>query len=109
MVDYVSKVKDLVKAHKFLQFSASWCPDCVYANSIWKKFGVENKIHIFDIGSLPASEQQQWRNAFQVATGSRNLPTIIVNGSFWGTESELHRFESKGTLQQELTKIGILE
>ncbi|AQZ16574.1 GRX8 (YLR364W) [Zygosaccharomyces parabailii] len=108
MSAYVPKVLDLLKSHKYLQFSASWCPDCSYANSVWKKLGVENKIHVFDIGSMPRTEQQQWRAAFKEATGSGNLPTIYVNGSTWGTELQLHSFERKGTLKEELGKIGLL-
>lgn len=102
------KVFELLKSHKFLQFSANWCPDCNYANSVWRKLGVENKIHIFDIGSFPKAEQEQWRTAFQQITGSRNLPSIYYNGAFWGTESQLHAFENNGTLKAELKNIGLL-
>lgn len=108
MVDYVSKVKELIKGHQFFQLTASWCPDCVYANSVWKRFGVEDKIQMFDIGALSQSEREQWRQAFQKVTGSRNLPTVLVNGKFWATESELHRFEAAGTLKEELKKINLL-
>lgn len=108
MVDYVSKVKQLITSHQFLQFTANWCPDCVYANSLWKRYGVENKIHLFDVGPMANDEREQWRKAFQKVTGSRNLPTVVVNGKFWATESELHAFESKDILKEELQKIGLL-
>ncbi|GCE97310.1 glutathione-disulfide reductase grx8 [Zygosaccharomyces mellis] len=106
--ELVPKVLELLKSHKFLQFSASWCPDCRYANSVWRKLGIENKIYIFDIACFPRSAQEQWRSAFQQATGSRNLPSIYCNGNLWGTESQLHAFEKKGTLQDELRKVGLL-
>lgn len=108
MVDYVGKVKQLISGHKFLQFTANWCPDCVYANSLWKRYGVESKIHLFDVGPMANNEREQWRQAFQQVTGSRNLPTVLVDGKFWATESELHAFERKGTLKQELEKVGLL-
>ncbi|CCE61767.1 hypothetical protein TPHA_0B00950 [Tetrapisispora phaffii CBS 4417] len=108
MSDFDGKVKELITSSEFFQFSASWCPDCVYANSIWTKFHVSDKVTIFDIGSLPKEEQEQWRQAFQRVTGSRNLPTIFVNGVIWGTESELHKFENNGSIQQELEKINLL-
>lgn len=108
MSAYVPKVIELLKAHKYVQFSASWCPDCAYANSVWKKLGIDDKIYVFDIGSMPTAEQQQWRAAFMQATGSRNLPTIYVNGRIWGTESQLHSYENSGTLKQELNKIGLI-
>lgn len=104
----VPEVLDLLKSHKFLQFSASWCPDCRYANSVWRKLGIENKIYVFDIASFPRPTQEQWRVAFQEATGSRNLPSIYYNGSLWGTESRLHALEKNGTLTDELKKLGLL-
>ncbi|AJV60311.1 ADE_G0037860.mRNA.1.CDS.1 [Saccharomyces cerevisiae] len=108
MSAFVTKAEEMIKSHPYFQLSASWCPDCVFANSIWNKLNVQDKVFVFDIGSLPRNEQEKWRIAFQKVVGSRNLPTIVVNGKFWGTESQLHRFEAKGTLEEELTKIGLL-
>lgn len=108
MVDYVGKVKELIKGHKYFQLTANWCPDCLYANSVWKRYGVEDKIHSFEIGPMPNNEREKWRQAFQKVTGSRNLPTVLVDGKFWATESELHRFEAAGTLKDELKKINLL-
>ncbi|CAI4048294.1 hypothetical protein SUVZ_12G3900 [Saccharomyces uvarum] len=108
MSTFVAKAEEMIKSHQYFQLSASWCPDCVYANSVWDKFNVKNKVFVFDIGSLPRTEQEKWRVAFQKVVGSRNLPTVVVNGKFWATESQLHRFENKGTLKEELTKIGLL-
>ena len=54
------------------------------------------------------TNRKNGETAFQKVVGNRNLPTIVVNGKFWGTESQLHRFEAKGTLEEELTKIGLL-
>ncbi|EDO14582.1 hypothetical protein Kpol_337p4 [Vanderwaltozyma polyspora DSM 70294] len=108
MSDYNTKAKEIINSHQFVQFSANWCPDCVYANSVWSKFGVSDKVHVFDIGNLSKDEQAQWRDAFESVSKIRNLPTIFVNGKAWGTESELHKYESKGTLKDELSKIGLI-
>lgn len=102
------QVQKLVGSAKYFQLSASWCPDCQYANSVWARYNVQDKIKVFDIGSLPKKEQEAWRVAFQKVTGSRNLPTIYVDGKFWATESELHRHENKKQLEAELKKIGLL-
>lgn len=107
MVDYNSEVRKLIGGHKFFLFSASWCPDCRYAISVFSKYGVIGKIHNFDIASLSTKEQQEWRNAFQKVTGSRNLPTLYVNGSVWVTEAQLHKFESRDSLAEEFAKIGL--
>lgn len=104
-----SDVQKLIKGSKFFQFSASWCPDCQYANSVWQRYDVKDKVTVFDIGSLAKPEQEAWRVAFQKETGSRNLPTIFVDGKIWGTEKELHRFDNSKTLETELKKIGLLQ
>lgn len=111
MSKYLAIANELVSSHKFVQLSASWCPDCVYSNNIWKKFGVTDKIYNYDIAAVTdsRSEWNEIRDAFLKATGSRNLPTLYVDGKVWGTEADLHRFEENGTLQQELQKIGLLD
>lgn len=108
-IDIEKTIKDLISNNKYFQFSADWCPDCQYANSIWTKFGLTEKLFIFDIGSFPKTDQEKWRSTFQEVTGSRNLPTILVDGKIWGTEKELHTFEDNGTLEPELKKIGLLK
>ena len=106
MTDYVKEAKDMVANNRLFQFSASWCPDCVYARSIWNKYHVENQIHVFDIGSLDKEIQAKWRDAFEEVLGGRNLPTIVVDGKVWGTETRLHEVEDNGSLSDELTKMG---
>ncbi|AGO10931.1 AaceriAFR577Wp [[Ashbya] aceris (nom. inval.)] len=109
MSEYEQKAKELVSQHKYLQLSASWCPDCVYANSVWEKLGLQQKIVVFDIAQVSKDKQEEvaWRDAFERATGSRNLPTLYVDGQVWGTELELHAHEDAGTLRAELAKIGL--
>lgn len=65
MSAFVTKAEEMIKSHPYFQLSASWCPDCVYANSIWNKLNVQDKVFVFDIGSLPRNEQEKWRIAFQ--------------------------------------------
>lgn len=104
-----SDVQKLITSAKFFQFSASWCPDCQYANSVWRRYDVQDQVKVFDIGSLPKPEQEAWRVAFQQETGSRNLPTIFVDGRIWGTEKELHRLDNSKGLEAELKSIGLLK
>ncbi|KAI5282801.1 hypothetical protein KEM54_002577, partial [Ascosphaera aggregata] len=110
MEDINSQVRALIAEHRFFQLSANWCPDCVYANALWDRLGVKDKIHIYDIGDMPKPEQERWRGAFLELIGSRNLPTIVIDGKFWGTESRLHELENKGdnALENELKLVGLL-
>lgn len=107
-LDIEQTLKDLISSQKYFQFSADWCPDCRYTNGIWTKFDLTEKIFIFDIGSFTKDDQEVWRSTFQKITGSRNLPTILVEGKIWGTEKELHEFEDNGSLEAELKKISLL-
>ena len=105
---FETQLRDLIKTSKYFQFSASWCPDCKYANSIWNRYNVLSKIKIFDIATFSQADQESLRSAFKNITGTRNLPTLVVNGEVWGTEKELHAHEDAGTLESALGAIGLL-
>ncbi|SMN22659.1 similar to Saccharomyces cerevisiae YLR364W GRX8 Glutaredoxin that employs a dithiol mechanism of catalysis [Maudiozyma saulgeensis] len=108
-MSHVEEVKLLLEEHKFIQFSANWCPDCQYANRILNRYDVQEKVKIFEIGNMSKDEQESWRISFQQVTGSRNLPSIFVNGKLWGTEVELHRYEDSNQLEKEFKNIGLLK
>ncbi|KAL3232595.1 hypothetical protein RNJ44_04511 [Nakaseomyces bracarensis] len=105
-MNYTEEAKNMINSHKLFQFSANWCPDCDYALSIWKKFNVQDQIHVFDIGFMDKDIQAKWRDAFQEVTGVRNLPTIVSNGTVWGTETRLHEVENSGLLEKALPEMG---
>lgn len=109
MSQYVAEARQIIKAHKYVMLTANWCPDCVYANSVWKKYGVLGKVSQFEVGAFDRSKLNKYRDAFAEVAGIRNLPTIFVDGKVWGTETELHKFERQGTLEAELRKIGLLD
>lgn len=106
-MQYDSKVRQLISEHRFLQFSANWCPDCRYTQSQFDRVGVSDQIYLFDIGDLSQEEQLAWRDAFERETGIRNLPTIIVDGQVWGTESRIHELEESGKLEDALKELGL--
>lgn len=110
MSQYIEKAQSILRAHRFVQLTAGWCPDCVYANSIWKKYGVLDKVYLFDISKLPTREEgNAYRDAFHEISGIRWLPTIFVNGTKWGTEADLRRLDKEGKLVDELKKVGLLQ
>ncbi|CAR22855.1 glutathione-disulfide reductase GRX8 [Lachancea thermotolerans CBS 6340] len=108
MSQYVAEAKQIIRSHKYVMLTANWCPDCVYANSIWRKYGVLNKVSQFEVGGYDRDKLNKYRDAFAEVAGIRNLPTIFVDGKVWGTEAELHKFEREGTLLEELKKIGLI-
>lgn len=108
-MSHVKEVKLLLDKHKFVQFSANWCPDCQYVNRVWNRYDVQEKVKVFEIGNMSKDEQESWRISFQEVTGSRNLPSIFVNGELWATETEIHKFEDSNELETEFKKIGLLK
>ncbi|CCK72289.1 glutathione-disulfide reductase GRX8 KNAG_0J02080 [Huiozyma naganishii CBS 8797] len=108
-IDHSGMTRDIVARPGVVQFSADWCPDCQYVNSIWTKFDLLEKVFIFDIGSYSKVDQEMWRANFQEVTGSRNLPTIFVDGKIWATEKEIHDWEDNGILEDKLKIIGLLK
>lgn len=60
---------------------------------------------MFKVDTMSNNKREQYRKAFQEITGSRNLLTMVVSGNFWATEYELHRFEAKEILKEELQRL----
>ncbi|CCF56052.1 hypothetical protein KAFR_0A06170 [Kazachstania africana CBS 2517] len=108
VADYELKAKELISSNKFFQLIANWCPDCQYTNSILTKFDVLQRFKTLDIGDLPKDEQETWRVAFKNVTGSRNLPTIFIDGRIWATETEIHNCEDGNVLPAKFKEAGLL-
>ncbi|OBA29199.1 hypothetical protein HANVADRAFT_20400 [Hanseniaspora valbyensis NRRL Y-1626] len=104
------EVTQILKNHKFVQLSASWCPDCVYTKNIFQKHGVYDKFYFFEIGNYNRGTKDfdNYYLAFQEAAKKKNLPLIFADGKFIGTEHTIHDWENKGTLEKEFKNLGLL-
>ncbi|XBW37606.1 hypothetical protein QEN19_003187 [Hanseniaspora menglaensis] len=104
------EVAEILKANKFVQLNASWCPDCVYTKGIFEKYGVYNQFYFFEIAKYQRGtpEFDYYYLAFQEAANKKNLPLIFANGKFIGTEHTIHKWEANGTLEKELRKLDLL-
>ena len=51
-----------------------------------QRYGAQSNSNMFEVGSMSNNEREKYRKAFQEVTGSRNLPTVVVNGELWATE-----------------------
>ena len=104
------EVAELLKNNKFVQLNASWCPDCVYTQSVFRKYDVIDKVKFFEIGHFARGtpDFENYYLAFQEAANKKNLPLIFVDGKFIATEHTFHDWENSKTLEQNFKSLGLL-
>lgn len=99
---------DLIKQHKFLMLSKSWCPDCHYAINIFKKYNVLDKVYLVELDKLSNNEAIKLESEFTAISGRKWVPSLFFNGKFWGNESTLKKFESLDQTKEEFEKVNLL-
>mgnify|MGYP003365775372 FL=1 len=104
------EVAEILKNNRFVQLNASWCPDCVYTQSVFRKYDVIDKVKFFEIGkySRGTPDFENYYLAFQEAANKKNLPLIFVDGKFVATEHTFHDWENSKTLEQQFKNLGLL-
>lgn len=100
--------QELIKAHKFLMLSKSWCPDCHYAINVFNKYNILDKIYLVELDKMNAKEALVLEKEFTAISGRKWVPSIFVNGKFWGNEQTLNTLESTDKTQSEFKAIGLL-
>lgn len=85
---------EIVKNHRFVLLAKSWCPDVKYARSVFEKYGVLNRFHIIELDKLPSNEAATLESEFTALSGRKWVPSIFVDGAFWGNEKTLSDLES---------------
>lgn len=100
--------QELIKAHKFLMLSKSWCPDCHYAIAVFKKYQVLNKVHLVELDKMNESVALKLEKEFTEISGRKWVPSIFVNGKFWGNEQTLSSLESTDKTESLFKEIGLL-
>ncbi len=105
----LKKAQAFIDSNKYFMISKSWCPDCVYAENIWKKYGVSSKVEILELDKLAdQKEALELEKAFTEIAGRKWVPTIWFNGSRFGTEQDLKRLESEDATEKEFKNAGLL-
>ncbi|KAG7864113.1 hypothetical protein KL919_000141 [Ogataea angusta] len=85
--------QELVKQHRFLMLSKSWCPDCHYAIAVFKKYNVLDKIALVELDKMPANQATELEKQFTAISGRKWVPTIFFNGEVFGTEQTLKELD----------------
>ncbi|KAG7750945.1 hypothetical protein KL911_003391 [Ogataea haglerorum] len=100
----MASAQDLVKQHRFLMLSKSWCPDCHYAIAVLKKYKVLDKITLVELDKMPPKEAAELEKQFTALSGRKWVPTIFFNGAVFGTEQTLKELESRDLLPSAFEK-----
>nr|PVC52323.1 putative glutaredoxin [Theileria orientalis] len=78
-------VTELVKKHKVVVFSKSYCPYCTRAKMALNSLNLDD-VHVEELDSHPQMDQVQ--DYLQELTGARSVPRVFVNGAFYGDSSK---------------------
>ncbi|AWU78260.1 hypothetical protein CAS74_002925 [Pichia kudriavzevii] len=104
----MSTAAALIKQHKFLMLSKSWCPDCHYAINIFTKYKVLPKVHIVELDKMEPREAVQLEKQFTEISGRKWVPSLFFNGEFSGNEATLKELESLDKTESWFKKVGLL-
>ncbi len=99
---------DLVKQHRFLMLSKSWCPDCHYAIRIFQKYHVMEKVHLVELDKMNSTEALKLEKEFTAISGRKWVPSLFFNGKFWGNESTLNGLESSDKTETAFKEADLL-
>lgn len=110
MIDHVEcPAEQLIKDHKYLMVSKSWCPDCHYVYKIWDAYGIADKVYIIELDKFENQEEAtRLEDEFTRIAGRKWVPTIFFNGKKLGTEADLKVWKSEGSLESRFRAEGIL-
>lgn len=105
----LKRAQAYIDSNKFFMISKSWCPDCHYAEAIWKKYGVTSKVEILELDKLPDQKDAvELEKAFTQIAGRKWVPTIWFNGERFGTEQDLKRLESQDATEEAFKSAKLL-
>ncbi|KAG7660347.1 uncharacterized protein J8A68_006144 [[Candida] subhashii] len=97
---YIQKAEDYINTHPYLMLAKSWCPDCQYANKIWERFDVSDKVHTIELDKIPDQEEAaELEKAFIEIVG-KGVPKLFFNGKNFGTDADLKKWESEDKLEE---------
>ncbi|GMM39427.1 hypothetical protein FOG51_03855 [Hanseniaspora uvarum] len=106
-----AEVEEIVSNNKYVFFTASWCPDCVYLKEIFNKYGILDKFYIWELSRYEKGSDdfklytKVW---FEEAFGQQNIPLLFVNGVYLGTEHQIRSWEKHGKIEENLKKLELI-
>ncbi|GMM36035.1 glutathione-disulfide reductase [Saccharomycopsis crataegensis] len=104
---YLKVAKDLLAKHPYFLLAKSWCPDVKYAiNTLKEHKKYDGYFYAYELDKLPdQAEAYRIEQAFTELAGRKWVPSIFVNGQYWGTEQDLKVLRSQDKLKETLDKL----
>ena len=101
-----AEVSALIKAHKVVVFSKSYCPYCTKAKAAFERVGV--KPHVLELDLAHADGGAAFQEAFISLTGKHSVPRVFIGGVFLGGGDDTVAAEQSGKLVALLKEAGAL-
>ncbi|XP_001179256.2 glutaredoxin-C3 [Strongylocentrotus purpuratus] len=98
-------VQGLIKGHRIMLFSKSYCPFCLMAKSVLQDVGA-NPVKVLEIEER--SDEQEIQDVLLDLTGVRTVPSVFIDQDYLGGGSDLQRMMEEGHLQKLLREKGLL-
>ena len=105
-----TEVEEIIASNKYVFFTASWCPDCVYLKEVFSSHGVLDKFYIWELSRYEKGTDdyktycQVW---FEQAFGQQNIPLLFVDGVYLGTEHQVRSWEKHNKTDEKLKQLGL--
>nr|XP_054754143.1 uncharacterized protein LOC129260123 [Lytechinus pictus] len=98
-------VQGLIKSHRIMLFSKSYCPFCLMAKSVLQEAGA-TKVKVLEIEER--TDEQDIQDVLQDLTGVRTVPSVFLDQDYLGGGTDLQRMMEEGQLQKLLREKGLL-
>lgn len=104
-----AKVDDLIKKHKVVVFSKTYCPYCVKGKKALQQFVDVPSADVFlwELDQADASECAAVQDALGEITGARSVPRVFVGGKFIGGGDDTAAKAASGELLKLLQAAGV--
>jgi glutaredoxin 3 len=98
-------VDGLIKLHKVVVFSKTYCPYCVKAKNVLSNYKI-NDLVVIELENRDDADDIQ--DYLMKITGARTVPRVFINGKCIGGGDDTARLERENTLKGLLEACGAL-
>ena len=105
MASIADKINALIKQHKAIVFSKTYCPYCTNAKQAFAAIGVAPHVIELDQDAATTAEYQA---ALGKLTGATSVPRVFINGKFLGGGDDTVAAQKSGRLAELCREAGIL-
>jgi glutaredoxin 3 len=106
MLKRMSKLVDeLIKTHKVVVFSKTYCPYCVKAKNVLTKYAIKD-LYVIELENREDCDEMQ--NYLSKLTGARTVPRVFIDGKCIGGGDDTAKLDSQNKLKPLLLSCGAI-